>query len=124
MNSYSLKTKLTKKGDLKICITNSTCPDLKQDIYNYSSEVLPEYMSTNVYYKIATIGTNIEKENHISSKYKPLIREQINDITKKLEKNNITITSTNNTITFVQSPVLTSTKRESCKLPFFTRLCN
>ena len=124
MNSYSLKSKLTKTGELKICIRNTTCPEYKQDLYISSNEVLPTHLSTNVYYKIATIGTKIEKENHISTKYKPIITEKIKHITKIIEENNITITSTTNTITFVSSPILTSKKRDSCKSTFFTKLFN
>ena len=122
-----LKSKITKKGHLCICVTDAVFPennsiieiDTENDVFS-KKQIKPR-----IYIKIDNIETKLEKDNYVSLKYKKRIIDKIEKAKTILEDNGIFIKESISNIQYKNNtPLLESqNKRDSCKgswLNFFS----
>ena len=72
MKKIELKTKITEKGNLLICIRDTIFKQNDQIISFYTEDNIfgKEEIKAGRYYKVSNIGTTLEKRNLVPIKYK------------------------------------------------------
>jgi hypothetical protein len=109
MKPFTLQSKVTKNGKVKVRINN------QEDSYPIYMNKYPN-LQTKKYYTIQTIDP-IDEDNIIPNKYKDSITESIETFKHELNKNSITIKDEIREESFLRTPELTAmkNKRDSCE---------
>ena len=113
-----LKTKITKKGNLCICITDKHYPQNNEVISIIDSEdlLVKNEIKTKRFIKVLHIGQTLEKDNQVSSRHRQKITDTIEKLKNILEKNGVIVEETISQIEYKNNtPLLRSQQRSSCK---------
>jgi hypothetical protein len=114
MKNFILQTKVLKNGEVKVRITNT---NIYEDSYPLFLKKYPDFY-TKKYYTISTISP-IKKDNIIPSMYKENIKDMYDTFRNELRLANICIQEEKHSEMFMNTPELSSMKRESCLSDFF-----
>lgn len=112
-----MKSKVTKKGHLCICVThtdfykNDTIIEInsENDMF-YKKEIKPR-----IYIKIDNIQTMLEKDNIVSSRYKEQITKKLEKAKDILKDNGVFVKETISSIQYKHNTPVIQSQRESCK---------
>jgi hypothetical protein len=114
-----LKSKISKKGEVSICIIDSEFPPNNDEIpLNNPFKKSPfESIKVKKYYKISNIGIDLEKDNIVPYKYKEKLTNDIVQFKEVLSENGIKVIEYDDTIKYKESPKLKPQSRNSCEEP-------
>jgi hypothetical protein len=117
-----MKSKVTKKGNLCVCITDAEFPqnDTIIDISEKNGVFPMTQLKPRTFIKIENIGSMLseEKKNdiNISARYKQQITQKVENAKKVLEENGIEVTEIISKIKYKNNTPVLKSQRESCKL--------
>ena len=114
MKNFILQTKVLKNGEVKVRLTTN---NEYEDSYPIFLKKYPDFY-TKKYYTIYTISP-IKKDNVIPRMYKESIKDIYDSFKKELRMSDISIQEEKHFETFMNTPELSSIKRESCLSEFF-----
>ena len=112
-----MKSKVTKKGYLCICVThtdfyrNDTIIEInsENDMF-YKKEIKPR-----IYIKIDNIQKMLEKDNIVSLRYKEQITKKLEKAKDILKDNGVIVKETISSIQYRNNTPVIQSQRESCK---------
>lgn len=92
-----LKNKISKNGDLCICIIDHLYPQNDDEIHlsKIHSRLPTMTLKMKRFYKMINIGTSLVKENKVPVKYKDAINLNMDYIRNELLQNNLNIVDEN-----------------------------
>jgi hypothetical protein len=109
--NVTLKSKVTKKGDLCICLIDENFPINGDDLVLYEkTNTFPPIIKNKRYYKMMNIGEVLETDNLVPIKYKTPIDHKMNEIKDDLKNNGFHVNDKSKII-FKQH---VKTERKSC----------
>lgn len=117
-----MKSKVTKKGNLCVCITDAEFPqnDTIIDISEKNGVFPMTQLKPRTFIKIENIGSMLseEKKNDINilARYKQQITQKVENAKKVLEENGIEVTEIISKIKYKNNTPVLKSQRESCKL--------
>jgi fumarate hydratase class II len=113
-----MKSKVTKKGDLCVCITDADFPqnDTIIDIHEKNGVFPMTQLKPRIYIKIENIGSIDNKDTNISARYKERITQKVENAKKVLEENGVEVTEIISKIKYKNNTPVLKSQRASCKL--------
>lgn len=113
-----MKSKVTKKGDLCVCITDADFPqnDTIIDIHEKNGVFPMTQLKPRIYIKIENIGSIDNKDTNISARYKERITQKVENVKKVLEENGVEVTEIISKIKYKNNTPVLKSQRASCKL--------
>ena len=99
--NVTLKSKITKKGDLCICLIDNNFP-LNDDLIliDERNKNFPAVIKHKHFYKMMNIGEKLDKDNLVPHKFKQIIDNKIDEIKIDLRYNGFNIVYDKSTIVF------------------------
>lgn len=113
-----MKSKVTKKGDLCVCLTDADFPqnDTIIDIHEKNGVFPMTQLKPRIYIKIENIGSIDNKDTNISARYKERITQKVENAKKVLEENGVEVTEIISKIKYKNNTPVLKSQRASCKL--------
>ena len=113
-----LKNKISKNGDLCICIIDHLYPQNDDEIHlsKIHSRLPTTTLKMKRFYKMFNIGTSLVKENRVSIKYKDAINLNMDYIRHELLQNNLNIVGEKSSIIYKRDDLVKEVDRKSCKI--------
>lgn len=113
-----MKSKVTKKGDLCVCLTDADFPqnDTIIDIHEKNGVFPMTQLKPRIYIKIENIGSMDNKDTNISARYKERITQKVENAKKVLEENGVEVTEIISKIKYKNNTPVLKSQRASCKL--------
>ena len=117
-----MKSKVTKKGNLCVCITDAEFPqnDTIIDIHEKNGVFPMTQLKPRTFIKIENIGSMLSEEkegkDNISARYKQQITQKVENAKKVLEENGVEVTEIISKIKYKNNTPVLKSQRESCKL--------
>lgn len=111
MRSFTMISKITKKGEVKVCIVN------QEDSYPLCIRDFP-ITETKKYYTVCTV----EPSDHtmVSLCSKSVVERKLEELKSVLKKNDIRIDREKTSIMYAPSPSVSSQKKDRSSCPIFT----
>ena len=119
-----VKSKVNKKGNLCICITDADFPqnDTIIDVPENNGVFPTTQIKPRTYIKIENIGSMLAEGNYnkddinISARYKEQITQKIENAKKILEESGLEVKEVISKIKYKNNTPILKSQRESCKL--------
>jgi hypothetical protein len=121
-----VKSKVNKKGNLCICITDADFPqnDTIIDVSENNGVFPTTKIKPRTYIKIENIGSMLGEgkdkknvdNNDISARYKEQITQKIENVKKVLEESGVEVKEIISKIKYKNNTPILKSQRESCKL--------
>ncbi len=113
-----MKSKVTKKGNLCVCLTDADFPqnDTIIDIHEKNGVFPMTQLKPRIYIKIENIGSIDNKDTNISARYKERITQKVENAKKVLEENGVEVTEIISKIKYKNNTPVLKSQRASCKL--------
>lgn len=113
-----LKNKISKNGDLCICVIDHLYPQNDDEIHlsKIHSRLLTTTLKMKRFYKMINIGTSLVKENKVPVKYKDVINVNMDYIRREFVQNNFNIVDEKSSIVYQLDKPHVKEDRKSCKI--------
>lgn len=115
-----LKNKISKNGDLCICVIDHMYPQNDDEIHlsKIHSRLPTTTLKMKRFYKMINIGTSLVKENKVPVKYKDVINLNMDYIRRELVQNNFNIVDEKSSIIYQRDnkPHVKEVDRKSCEI--------